>query len=157
MGTVSWQRAFNLVLLDKAEALDFYEKPARSAHASHKIPAVIRVKADGKIKVRQVRFNKQNIFLRDKGVCAYCSTALSFRKATYDHVVPKSKGGATKFENIVLCCGVCNAKKADKTPEEAGMSLINRPHRPAPISALKAFIQKHKSKAPKQWLAWIPQ
>lgn len=156
LGTIPWERAFSLVYLGKADAIDFYEKTARSAKSTHKIPAVIRVKTLSKVQTRPVRFNKQNVFLRDGGICAYCMNTISFRKSTYDHVIPKSRGGQTKWDNIVLCCQECNGRKADRTPEEANMTLNLRPFKPAPISALKAFIQKYKSKAPKQWLQWIP-
>lgn len=156
MGVLPWERAFVLSYQGKAEVLEYYVETVRSAHRDHKVPAVIRITNMGKVADKNVRFNKRNIYLRDQGRCSYCLQPLSYRKATYDHVIPKSKGGKTNWTNIALACEDCNKRKADKTLLEAHMDLKQVPYRPAPISALKAFIQAHKSKAPKIWLNWLP-
>lgn len=156
IGALEWERAFSLVYAGKAEAIAYYDKKVRSAHDEHAVPSVIRIQKQGKSFIKHVRFNKRNVFLRDGGKCAYCQQPVSYRKATYDHVKPKSKGGPTNWTNIVLCCQTCNGKKKDMTVEQAGLVLHATPFRPAPISALKAFIQRYKSKAPKAWIDWIP-
>jgi 5-methylcytosine-specific restriction endonuclease McrA len=73
-------------------------------------------------------FSKRNVFKRDKYTCQYCGK--QSRNLTIDHVVPKSKGGESTWKNVVTACEPCNKKKADKTPDEAGMRLLNKPYRP---------------------------
>jgi len=65
--------------------------------------------------------------LRDRNTCQYCHAALAPRSLTLDHVVPRSRCGASTWENLVACCFACNNRKGDRTPEEAGMPLIRKP------------------------------
>ena len=74
--------------------------------------------------------NRRNVFWRDKHQCQYCGNFFKFDELTMDHVMPKSKGGAKSWENIVTSCKTCNSKKRDRTPKEAQMPLIRRPHSP---------------------------
>jgi len=74
--------------------------------------------------------NRKNVFWRDSNQCQYCGNIFKFDDLTMDHVKPKSKGGAKSWENIVASCKVCNSKKRDRTPKEAQMPLIKRPHSP---------------------------
>lgn len=67
--------------------------------------------------------NKKNLYMRDKGICAYCGEWITFSKATVDHIVPKSRGGKHRWKNVVLSCMPCNTKKGDCTPEQAGLTL----------------------------------
>lgn len=155
IGAIEWQRAFVLVYTKKAQALSYYDKLVRSASHEHQVPSVIKVEKNAPHFFRSVRFNKRNLFLRDGGKCAYCQKNISYRKATYDHIIPKSKGGPTSWTNIAICCIDCNFVKKDRTPEEAGMILKTNPSKPAPISSLKSFMQRYKSRAPKAWSDWI--
>ena len=74
--------------------------------------------------------NRRNVFWRAKHQCQYCAKIFKFDELTMDHVMPKSKGGAKSWENIVTSCKTCNSKKRDRTPKEAQMPLIRRPHSP---------------------------
>jgi len=74
--------------------------------------------------------NRRNVFWRDSNQCQYCGGFFKFDELTMDHVMPKSKGGAKSWENIVTSCKTCNSKKRDRTPKEAQMPLIRRPHSP---------------------------
>jgi len=74
--------------------------------------------------------NRRNVFWRDCQQCQYCGEKFKFDDLTMDHVVPKSKGGAKSWENIVTACASCNSKKRNRTPKEAQMPLIRRPHSP---------------------------
>jgi 5-methylcytosine-specific restriction endonuclease McrA len=94
------------------------------------IPDVIRLARYAKVPRRAVKFSRSNIFSHYKRKCCYCAVVVRSEEATWDHVVPRSKGGSTSWENIVLACKVCNARKADKTPAEAGMTLLVTPSRP---------------------------
>jgi 5-methylcytosine-specific restriction endonuclease McrA len=71
--------------------------------------------------------SRRSIMLRDRHTCQYCRRAFEARKLTLDHVVPRSRGGAGTWENLVACCHPCNNRKADRTPAEAGMMLERKP------------------------------
>ena len=113
---------------------------------------------------RKVPFNKKNVFMRDKCTCQYCNEVFSPQDLTYDHVIPRSKWtakheanmpqrGCTQWENIVTACRKCNLKKADKTPEEAGMKLNKRPRQPT--YAEIALGLSPFERVPKEWVPYI--
>ena len=70
---------------------------------------------------------RKNIFRRDRHICQYCSCKLEGPNATVDHVLPRSRGGKHKWDNVVACCLSCNRKKGDRTPSEAKMDLLSNP------------------------------
>ena len=94
------------------------------------VPDVVRLLRFNKLPARQVKFTRSNIYSHYKKKCCYCAKQISTFDSTLDHVVPRSKGGRTEWLNIVLACRPCNARKADKTPEEAGMRLLVKPSKP---------------------------
>ena len=79
---------------------------------------------------KQPRFNRINIFRRDNSVCQYCGKNFTKQELTLDHVIPKSQGGKSNWENVVCACGKCNRKKGGKTPEQANMKILNKPVKP---------------------------
>lgn len=79
----------------------------------------------------EVRFSRQNVFLRDENTCQYCGKTLPRSQLNLDHVIPRSQGGETTWENVVCSCIACNLKKGGRTPEQAGMRLLRRPFRPS--------------------------
>jgi 5-methylcytosine-specific restriction endonuclease McrA len=99
-------------------------------HFNVGMPAVVRIKHQIKRHNKQVKFSRQNVLARDKFACQYCGKRGSAVELTFDHVVPRSRGGRTEWGNIVMACSACNAKKADRTPKEAGMKLRKHPERP---------------------------
>jgi 5-methylcytosine-specific restriction endonuclease McrA len=88
---------------------------------------------------RTVRFNRRNIFMRDQYTCQYCGHKPKDDDLTIDHIIPKSRGGRTVWENVVLSCTRCNMKKSDRLPHECGMSLRRPPKRPSWIGTLAAL------------------
>jgi 5-methylcytosine-specific restriction endonuclease McrA len=93
-------------------------------------PEVIVLKKYGERPPRRVVFNRPNLYKRDAFTCQYCGVALASHDLTIEHVLPRSRGGATSWENCVAACEDCNARKADRTPKEAGMKLRTVPARP---------------------------
>ncbi len=93
-------------------------------------PEVIVLKKYGERPPRKVVFNRPNLGKRDAFTCQYCGLALSSDDLTIEHVLPRSRGGPTTWENCVSACEECNARKADRTPREAGMKLRSMPVRP---------------------------
>ncbi len=127
---IDWKKALTLLFLGKVEVLEEYEREIHSVRFTIKLPSVIRLLKMVKWVKRPVKFSRKNIYIRDNYRCQYCGRKLSPRELTYDHVIPKSRGGKTVWENIVTCCPECNRKKGGRTPEEAGMKLLKKPKRP---------------------------
>lgn len=94
------------------------------------IPEVIVLTRFGRLPPREVKFNRRNIYLRDRYTCQYCGRKPDRVELTIDHVTPRSRGGKSIWENVVLACTRCNTTKGDKTIVEASMSLIRNPKKP---------------------------
>src|SRR4030067_515201 len=133
---VTWKKAIIMVILGKVEVIEEYERAIRGIRVSINLPAVIRLNRFIRRKTPIVKFSRQNLYVRDRGVCQYCRTPFEHKELTYDHVVPRSKGGQTEWTNVVTCCSACNLKKGGRTPEEAGMALIRKPKAPIWIPLL---------------------
>jgi 5-methylcytosine-specific restriction endonuclease McrA len=102
----------------------------RSVNFPIQVPRVIRLSFYDKVPKLTLRFNRRNLFGRDKNTCQYCGVVKPLAQLSFDHVVPTSRGGETSWENVVCCCLKCNGKKGDKLPSEANMNLIKKPVRP---------------------------
>lgn len=98
-----------------------------------RVPATMRLLKRVNKKWKQPRFRKKVLFNRDNWSCQYCSIQLNWETITIEHVVPKSQGGQTTWHNCAAACKPCNKKKANRTPEQAGMRLINRPTTPSSL------------------------
>lgn len=147
--TVHWHRAVILVLAGEAEAVEEGADLIRSQRQSMQVPTVIRL-----AEMRQVPFRartpltRRGVLARDGYRCCYCTR----RKAnTIDHVRPRSKGGRHRWENVVASCSPCNARKADLSVADAGLTMAFQPSVPSGITALVVAIgQPHES-----WLPYL--
>jgi hypothetical protein len=105
------------------------------------------------------KFSRRNIFLRDRNVCQFCGKKFETNLLNIDHVVPKSRGGESSWTNIVLSCFACNHKKANRTPEEAGMRLLKKPVCPEPEEIRRPLstrlVSRFNSKFPKSWETFL--
>lgn len=129
--TISWQRAMVLAVNDKIEVLEHYpDFKIRSATQEFPTPAVARLLARVRWNRWDVKFSRPNIYKRDAYTCQYCRRQMSAHRLTFDHVVPRSRGGPTTWQNITTACKTCNQKKGNRTPEEAGMPLLAKPYIP---------------------------
>lgn len=125
----SVKRAVSLLMHEVAERVEESGKVLRSPSSVFPVPSVIRLRRFVRAPFRQrVAFNRKNVFRRDEHTCQYCATRTF--DLTLDHVLPRSRGGPTSWENVVACCKACNARKRDRTPEEARMLLRRRPYAP---------------------------
>lgn len=95
-----------------------------------RVPRVIVLSSYDRIPKKMVRLSRLNIYLRDQHTCQYCGVQMKRSDLNLDHVVPRSQGGKTSWENVVTCCLPCNHKKGGYSPLEAGMHLIRAPIRP---------------------------
>ncbi len=127
---ISWKKAVIMVILEKVVVVEEYERLVRGVSFALRLPAVIRLNRFIRRRTPVVKFSRQNLYVRDRGKCQYCGTPFEQKELTYDHVIPRSKGGQTEWTNVVTCCIACNLKKGGRTPEEAGMSLIRKPKVP---------------------------
>ncbi len=96
-----------------------------------KVPRVILLLAYDRVPKRRVRFSRYNIFARDKNTCQYCGEKFSRSELNLDHVIPRSQGGISSWENVVCSCHSCNRHKGGRTPVQAKMKLVAQPRRPA--------------------------
>lgn len=138
LGVVSWERAITLVFSNKVTTLEEYDSVIRSPSITMKVPAVIVFKngKNGKLK-NSVRFSRKNVWIRDEGKCQYCNKFVSINTFTIDHVIPKTSGGKTVWDNVVACCYTCNQKKGDKHLKDSGMKLIKIPKKPNKLPYLQ--------------------
>jgi 5-methylcytosine-specific restriction endonuclease McrA len=94
------------------------------------VPRIIRLLFYDRLPRSEVKFNRRNIFARDKNRCQYCGKRYPTTELSLDHVIPRSIGGKSAWENIVCSCTQCNVKKGGKTPQQANMTLIQKPIKP---------------------------
>ena len=145
---VSWKKAITLVVLDKVEVIEEYDRLVRGITFALRLPAVVRLNRFVRRRTSLMKFSRQNLYFRDRGKCQYCGTSFEPRDLTYDHVIPRSKGGQTEWTNIVTSCLPCNLKKGGRTPEEAGMCLVRRPKVPIWIPLLTMSLGIEEMPAP---------
>tara|TARA_Y100001938_G_C8079288_1_gene428069 strand:- start:1238 stop:1738 length:501 start_codon:yes stop_codon:yes gene_type:complete len=128
---VSWKKAITLYLQEKIEIIKEYEDEwIHSPSKKFKVPAVIRL-INFIFKLPWgVKLTRTNLFIRDQGACQYCYKKLNKSRFTIDHVIPRSKGGKTSWENLVCSCSRCNTHKGDKSLAECGYKLKTPPVKP---------------------------
>jgi len=119
----------------------------RTANSEIQVPRVIRLLGYEKLPKQTVKFNRRNIFARDHNQCQYCGKKFSTTELSLDHVVPRSQGGLSTWDNIVCACIKCNVKKGGRTPKQAHMTLIRKPEKPkrSPMLNLKLTLSKYQS------------
>jgi 5-methylcytosine-specific restriction endonuclease McrA len=130
LNLVNWKRAMSLLAKGKVEIIKASRHTVRcSSGRELKIPSVIRlIKLIRTIYRTGVAFTKRNVMVRDRFRCGYCGARCGI--LSIDHIIPKSRGGKTTFENCVTACKACNLKKGSRTPGEARMFLKSRPYQP---------------------------
>jgi 5-methylcytosine-specific restriction endonuclease McrA len=124
----------------------------RTGSAEIQVPRVIRLFGYDKLPKQTVKFNRRNIFARDGNQCQYCGKRFPLSELSLDHVMPRSQGGLTTWDNIVCACVACNVKKGGRTPRQAHLSLIRKPEKPkrSPLLSLKLTQDKYRS-----WQAFL--
>lgn len=151
---VDWKRAVVMLMNGKAELVEEYDEEVyRSTTIIIKMPAVVRL-IQLLTRKRGVKFSRINVATRDKFRCQYCGDKKPISKLNYDHVIPRSRGGKTCWENIVMACYACNSRKADRTPEQSGMKLLQLPVRPKSLPIV-AFRMESFSSVPEAWANYV--
>lgn len=116
------------------------------------VPRIIRILRFHRLPRQEVKFNRRNIYARDQNRCQYCGKKFRSNELSLDHVVPRSRGGATSWDNIVCCCLKCNVRKGGRTPREASMTLIAVPFKPRHSPVLHMALSNAKYHSWKQFL-----
>lgn len=131
-----------------SEARRQYANPdldwVNTAELSLMIPRIIRLLTYERMWVYRAKLTRRNIYFRDANTCQYCGRRFKAPDLNIDHVVPKSRGGRDSWENLVCACVPCNIRKANKTPREAGMSLVRKPKEPALDPMISLHLGKRK-------------
>lgn len=166
VGLVSWRRAIVLALMHDetsesgVQVIEYYEDDCirGGGGKTYRIPAIVR--SIQYIKTGKIPFSRKNVFLRDGMSCQYCGGRFDSTELTYDHVIPRAKWkkqnhkkGPTVWENIVTSCVTCNREKANRTPKEAGMSLIKEPAPPNPYGYILGLSPW--SRIPQEWVKYL--
>ena len=121
------RRALVLMLKGVAQAEETNHTEVHTTQKAIQVPSVIRLLTYRHIPQQSRALSRKNILLRDRNTCQFCGHALPASELTLDHVMPRSRGGHSSWENLVACCYGCNNRKGDRTPEEAGLKLQRRP------------------------------
>ena len=121
-----WQDTVKAVFLDRVNIVSEYDRAVRSPSFEMKLPSVVSLKTYIRPALYPA-FTRFNVFLRDRFTCQYCGDD---QDLTFDHLVPRSRGGMTRWENVTTACAPCNLLKGGKLPNEAKMYPSQRPYRP---------------------------
>ena len=122
-----WQDAVKSVFLDRVSIVSNYKRKVRSPSFEMNLPSVIALKSFIKPS-ENPNFTRFNVFLRDKFACQYCGDK---KDLTFDHLLPKSKGGLTDWENVVTACSTCNVRKGGKLYKDCDLKLASKPFSPS--------------------------
>jgi 5-methylcytosine-specific restriction endonuclease McrA len=139
LGTISWRRAIQLILAEKVHAVEGLARSVRSVNRIVDVPSVVRLTYYVNVPRRGATWSRLGVLKRDGWECIYCGVRPGERKGsklyqqsdfTLDHIRPRSRGGHNTWGNTACACAVCNHRKADRTPHEAGMKLRYEPKIP---------------------------
>ena len=138
---IPWEEAFLLTWLKKAWAAEYTDKWVHSARQRFQIPSVIVLFKYIDEQFFTLPCTRKNIMIRDENRCQYCAKVFRDADLTLDHVIPKSKCGKTRWDNIVRACKPCNQRKRDLLLESAPVSLIRQPRKPSYRSIIKKRME----------------
>ena len=131
LNVIPLRRAILLLLKEKAEVVEATRERLRAERLDLEVPSVIRLVTYVPVPPRlPLPVSRRTVLARDNYTCQYCAAQPGKTQLTIDHVVPRSKGGGTTWDNVVAACGPCNRRKGNRTPEQANMLLSSTPARP---------------------------
>ncbi len=151
-----WQDAVKATLLGRVNTVAEYDRVIHSPSLEMALPSVVSLKDYIKPADRPA-FTRFNVFLRDKFTCQYSGQRLPAHELTFDHVIPRSRGGRTSWENVVTASGEYNLRKGNRTPEQAGLRLRHPPRRPNTWELLengRSFPPNYLHESWRDYLYW---
>ncbi len=152
----SWQDAIKAVFLERVHIISEYDKRVHSPSLEMRLPSVISLKEYISME-RWPAFTRFNVFLRDSFSCQYCSGRYRTEDLTFDHVLPRSRGGRTTWDNVVTACQDCNLRKANRLVSECGMRPRREPTRPGTFHLQqngRAFPPNYLHESWRDFLYW---
>src|SRR3954454_1753926 len=150
LNVTSVRRAHVLVFKGKAEVIEELDQPLHSATDTYPWPHVIRLVASVRVaRAVQRKISRPALFVLDGWRCVYCGTTAG--RLTLDHVIPRSRGGESVWENVVTACAPCNLRKGNRTLEESGLELQTQPRPPQPV----LFIKLAAPRVPTTWAPYL--
>jgi 5-methylcytosine-specific restriction endonuclease McrA len=147
------RRALILILKGLATTEEEDGSFLHSARLAIRIPSVIRLLEYRHIPYQTRALSRKNLLLRDHYTCQFCGRAFPAHELTLDHVIPRSRGGQTDWDNLVACCHQCNNRKGDRLPEEAGLRLL-RPPRPFTLHTSRQ-IMRMMGRSDERWRKYL--
>ena len=141
-----WQDAVKAVFMERVNVLSEYERVVHSPSFAMKLPSVIALK-EYVPQARRPAFTRFNVFLRDRFTCQYCGTQRAADNLTFDHLIPRSRGGRTMWTNVCTACAGCNLRKSNRLPRECGMFPRRYPYEPS-----TQILQEHGRQFPPNYL-----
>lgn len=145
----SWCELSQLASLEKQPGEDYIQ----AVGFELQVPRIARLTRFDRMPMQSVRFNRKNLFARDDHKCQYCGKVEATHKLSLDHVVPRSHGGPTTWENIVCCCLRCNSRKGGRTPKQARMELLRKPEKPRVNPMLVQSVEDPRYEC---WKTFLP-
>ena len=155
LSIIPWKKAVRLLVKGKAEAVETGNYTnIKTGSGAFNMPSIVRllVTIPWKAHKNRLKFSRKNVMIRDNYTCQYCDSKLGRQGGTIDHVVPKARGGQTSYSNCVASCTACNNKKADKTLEQVGFVLKEKPKRPGFITLYRHYLKEY---SPHEWADYI--
>jgi 5-methylcytosine-specific restriction endonuclease McrA len=145
----NWCEISLLHAMEKQDGEEFLRTP----HQEVQVPRIVRLVLYDKVPKSTVRFNRKNLFARDGYRCQYCGQTRPMSQLSLDHVVPRSQGGKTTWENVVCSCTGCNSRKGGRTPQEAAMRLLSHPAKPHANPGMVATLKDPRYES---WKTFLP-
>jgi 5-methylcytosine-specific restriction endonuclease McrA len=146
LSTWSWQETIKAIFLDRVDVVSHYDRVIHSPAATHQLPSVVALRQYIP-QNRRPPFTRFNVFLRDRFTCQYCAEGFAAQDLTFDHMVPRSRGGRTSWTNVVTACTRCNLVKSNRLPSESGLRPLTQPGVPTSFE-----LQEHGRAYPPNFL-----
>lgn len=151
-----WRDAVRAIFLDRVHVISYYDRHISSPTKRLQLPSVIALKQYQSLD-RHPPFTRFNVFLRDRFSCQYCGSQKTASSLTFDHVIPRSKGGRTTWQNIVAACSDCNLRKGDKLLRDSNMRIRSKPYIPSVFQLQengRAFPPNYLHQSWRDFLYW---
>jgi len=151
--TITWIQAFKKIFNGRAYAIEYYDDEIiRTPNDEFLKPAVIVCTDYNRMPTSPVVYSKRLVCQRDEWACMYCGVPVSSDTFSIDHIKPRAQGGRSTFENTVCACKPCNSRKADRTPQQANITLRCEPGKPR-INPIKAKFSRMELEEP--WVQYV--
>jgi 5-methylcytosine-specific restriction endonuclease McrA len=151
---ISWEAAMKRVVEKTVAVVEEYpDRYINTVNWRVNMPSVVRILVQVRRR-RMVKFSRNNIFIRDRNTCQYCSHKFLRSQLNIDHVIPRAKGGTTTWENVVCSCIPCNNRKGMRLAHEVGMKLVRQPFKPKKLEDAEPYMQYRKG-MPEGWQSYL--